>query len=127
MTDTTVTTSATSGISTAAATAEKVVEVIGSVSGPILTGVSLFVPGAAAITVPMETILPLILPDIEKALNDISQGTYGDIFSVLSQFVSHISAGKPNSPILSAIGTAASALAQKQATPSSSTSAQGSA
>ena len=101
MTDTTVTTSATSGVQSAAATAEKVVEAIGRVEGPILTGVSIFVPGAAVVTVPLETILPLILPDIEKALNDIAQGNYGDIFSVLKEFVSHITAGRPNSPILS--------------------------
>jgi hypothetical protein len=113
MTDTTVTTSATSPIATAAATAEKVVEAIAKVEGPILTGVSLFVPGAAVITVPMETVLPLILPDIEKALNDIAQGSYGDIFSVLQQFVGHITAGKPNSPILSAAAPpAASASTQ---------------
>ena len=43
----------TSTIATAAATAEKVVETIARVEGPILTGVSIFVPGAAAITVPL--------------------------------------------------------------------------
>jgi len=91
----------TSGLATAAATAEKVIEAIAKVEGPILTGVSLFVPGAAAITVPMETILPLILPDIEKALNDIAKGNYGDIWAVGQEFVNHIRAGKPNSPILS--------------------------
>lgn len=103
MTDTTITTSATGGLASAAEAAEKVVETIAKVEGPILTGVSIFVPGAAAITVPLETILPLILPDIEKALNDIAQGNYGDIFSVLSEFVSHISKGRANSPVLSMV------------------------
>jgi hypothetical protein len=100
---TTVTTSATSGVSSAAATAEKVVEAIAKVEGPILSGVSIFVPGAAAVTVPLQTILPLILPDIEKALNDISAGTYSDIFSVAREFVQHITQGLPNSPILSKV------------------------
>jgi hypothetical protein len=104
MTDsTTVTTSATSGVASAAATAEKVVEAIAKVEGPILTGVSIFVPGAAAVTVPLQTILPLIIPDIEKALNDISAGTYSDIFMVAREFVQHITAGLPNSPILSEV------------------------
>lgn len=103
MTDTTVTTSATSGIASAAATAEKVVEAIAKVEGPILTGVGIFVPGAAAITVPLETILPLIIPDIERALNDISRGTYTDIFMVAREFVQHITQNMPNSPILSQV------------------------
>jgi hypothetical protein len=101
MTDTTVTTTATSGIATAAATVEKVVEAIARVEGPILTGVTLFVPGAAAVTVPLATILPLILPDIERALNDIAKGNYGDIWTVGREFVDHLTKGKPNSPILS--------------------------
>jgi hypothetical protein len=99
----TITTSGTSGIQTAAATAEKVVEAIAKVEGPILTGVSIFVPGAAAITVPLETILPLIIPDIEKALNDVAAGTYGDLWEVCKQFVDHIKVGAPNSPILSQV------------------------
>src|ERR1700688_2447046 len=99
----TITTSGTSTIAGAAAVAEKVVEAIAKVEGPLLTGISIFVPGAAVVTVPLETILPLIIPDIEKALNDISQGTYGDIFMVCQQFVHHIMAGMPNSPILSAV------------------------
>jgi hypothetical protein len=99
---TTVTSTATSGVATAAATAEKVIEAIAKVEGPILSGVSIFVPGAAAITVPLETILPLIIPDIEKALNDIAQGpgSYGDIFSVLKSFSDHIKAGFPNAAAL---------------------------
>jgi hypothetical protein len=101
MAETTVTTSATSGIATAAATAEKVVEAIAKVEGPILAGVTMFVPGAAPVTIPLETILPLILPDIERALNDIAAGNYGDIWSVGREFVDHLTKGKPNSPILS--------------------------
>jgi hypothetical protein len=105
MTDTTITTTGTSGVATAAATAEKVVEAIAKVEGPILSGVSVFVPGAAAITVPLETILPLILPDIEKALNAISQGNYGNIWQIGQEFVQHITAGLPNSAILSEVNT----------------------
>jgi hypothetical protein len=60
------------------------------------------------VTVPLETILPLILPDIEKALNDIAQGNYGDIWSIGREIVDHIAKGKPNSPILSAVETALS-------------------
>jgi hypothetical protein len=105
MTDTTstITTTGTSTVAGAAATAEKVVEAIAKVQGPLLTGISIFVPGASAFTVPMETLLPLILPDIEKALNDISAGTYTDIFSVAKEFVQHITMGFPNSPILSQV------------------------
>jgi hypothetical protein len=101
MTDT-ITTSGTSGVATPAATAEKVIETIAKVEGPILAGVTMFVPGAAAITVPLQTILPLIIPDIEKALNDIAQGPggYMDIFSVLKSFSDHIKAGFPNSAAL---------------------------
>ncbi|HEY8751600.1 MAG TPA: hypothetical protein VIM11_26700 [Tepidisphaeraceae bacterium] len=99
----TITTSGTSGIASAAAVAEKVVEAVAKVEGPILTGVSLFVPGAAVVTVPLETILPLILPDIEKALNDIAQGNMGDIWQVGREFVQHITSGQPNSSILSTI------------------------
>jgi len=103
MTDTTITTTGTSGVATAAATAEKVVEAIAKVEGPILSGVSIFVPGAAAVTVPMETILPLILPDIEKALNAISAGNYSSIWQIGEEFVQHITQGMPNSPILSEV------------------------
>jgi hypothetical protein len=100
---TTVTTTAVSGVATAAAAAEKVVETLAKVEGPILTGVSIFVPGAAAITVPLQTILPLIIPDIEQALNDIAQGpgSYMDIFSVLKTFADHIKRGMPNADALS--------------------------
>src|SRR6202035_6174820 len=110
----TITTSGTSGIESAAAVAEKVVEAVAKVEGPILTGVSIFVPGAAAVTVPLETILPLILPDIEKALNDIAQGNLGSIWSVGAEFVSHISKGMPNSTILSNLATVTNALSGGQ-------------
>lgn len=100
----TVTTSTTSTIASAAAVAEKVVEGIAKVEGPLLSGISIFVPGASVVTVPMETILPLIIPDIERALNDISRGTYGDLWAVCQEFVNHIQAGKANSPVLSASG-----------------------
>src|SRR5579859_7422462 len=59
MADTTVTTSATGGLATAAQAAEKVVETIAKIEGPILAGVTIFVPGTAPITIPLETILPL--------------------------------------------------------------------
>ena len=87
-------------IASVAAEAEKVVETIAKVEGPILTGVTLFVPGASAVTVPMQTILPMILPDIENALNDIAKGNYGDIWMVGKAFVDHIKKGMPNSPFL---------------------------
>lgn len=83
-----------------AAGAEKVVEAIAKVEAPILTGVGMLVPGAATVTVPMQAILPLLIPDIERALNDVVSGNNGDIFSALMEFVNHIRVGKPNSPIL---------------------------
>lgn len=85
---------------TAAAAAEKVVESIARVEGPVLTGVGMFVPGAAPITAILSNVLPLIIPDIEKALTDIAAGNDGDIFDTLLEFVNHIRTGKPNSPIL---------------------------
>jgi hypothetical protein len=108
MSDSTVTTSATSNIASAAATAEKVVEAIAKVEGPILKGVTMFVPGASPVTIPLQTILPLILPDIEMALNAIAQGNYGDIWAIGREFVDHIAKGRPNSPILSAVEKALS-------------------
>lgn len=84
-----------------AAGAEKAVEMIARVEAPILTGVGMFVPGAATVTVPMQAILPLLIPDIERALNDVVSGNNGDIFSALMEFVNHIRVGKPNSPVLS--------------------------
>jgi hypothetical protein len=86
-----------------ATAAETAVEAIAKVEGPILTGVGIFVPGASAVTVPLQAILPLIIPDIEKALNDIAKGSYSDIFLVAREFVQHITQGMPNSPILSAV------------------------
>lgn len=86
----------------AAAAAEKVVEAIAKVERPVLTGVGMFVPGASPITLVLQNILPLIIPDIEKALNDIAAGNDGDIFDTLLEFVNHIRTGKPNSPALSA-------------------------
>jgi hypothetical protein len=86
---------------TVAAEAEKVVESIAKVEGPILTAAGIFVPGASVVTVPLQAILPLITPDIEKALTDIATGNDGDIFNALVEFVNHIRRGKPNSPVLS--------------------------
>ena len=86
---------------TTAAAAEKVVESIARVEGPILTGVGMFVPGAAPITAILSNVLPLLIPDIEKALTDIATGNNGDIFDTLLEFVNHIRTGKPNSPVLS--------------------------
>lgn len=86
---------------TVAAGAEKVVEEIAKVEGPILTGVGMFVPGASVVTLPLAAILPIIAPDIERALTDIATGNNGDILDTLMEFVNHIRAGKPNSPILS--------------------------
>ena len=99
----------TTTLTTAAATAEKVIESLAKIEGPLLTGISLFVPGAAAVTVPLETILPLILPDIENALNAISTGNQGNLWSTVAEFINHITAGKPNSPVLSAATTAPAA------------------
>jgi hypothetical protein len=95
-----------------AAGAEKVVETIAKVEAPILTGVGMFVPGAATVTVPMQAILPLLIPDIERALNDVVSGNNGDIFSALMEFVNHIRVGMPNSPVLSAQKAATASIAQ---------------
>lgn len=88
-------------IKSIAGEAEKVVEAVAKVEGPILTGVGMFVPGAAPVTAVLSHILPLIIPDIEKALNDIASGNNGDIFDTLLEFVNHIRQGKANSPVLS--------------------------
>lgn len=86
---------------TAAAAAEKVVEAVARVEGPVLTGIGMFVPGASPVTTILQNILPLIIPDIEKALTDIANGNDGDIFNTLVEFVNHIRQGKPNSAALS--------------------------
>ena len=87
-------------IRTLAADAEKVVEAIDRVDGPILAGVGMFVPGAAPITAVLQRVLPLIYPDIEKALMQIAQGNEGDLFDTMLEFVNHIRSGKANSPAL---------------------------
>src|SRR4051794_8265587 len=92
----------------AAAAAEKVVEAIDRVDGPILAGVGMFVPGAAPITTMLNHFLPLIIPDLEKALTQIAEGNNGDLFDTLFEFVNHIRAGKANSPVLSGEATEAS-------------------
>jgi hypothetical protein len=99
----------TTTLTTASATAEKVIESLAKIEGPLLTGISLFVPGAAAVTVPLETILPLILPDIENALNAIATGNQSNLWATVAEFINHITAGKPNSPVLSAAPAAAAA------------------
>jgi hypothetical protein len=90
-----------------AADAEKVVEVIDKVAAPVLTGIGIFVPGASTVTVPLQAILPLLIPDIERALNDVVSGNNGDIFSALMEFVNHLRKNAPNSPILSGVAAAA--------------------
>lgn len=95
-----------------AAGAEKAIEMIAKVEGPILTGVGMFVPGASTVTVPMQVLLPLLIPDIERALNDVVSGNNGDIFSSLMEFVNHIRVGMPNSATLSAQRVATTAVAQ---------------
>lgn len=92
-----------------AGSAEKVVEAIAKVEAPILAGVGMFVPGASPITSVLSHVLPLVIPDIEKALNDIAAGNDGDIFDTMLEFVNHIRQGKPNSAALSN-GSAASDL-----------------
>jgi hypothetical protein len=85
---------------TVAGEAEKVVEAIAKVEGPIMAGIGMFVPGASPITSILGHILPLVIPDIEKALSDIAAGNDGDIFDTLVEFVNHIRQGKPNSAAL---------------------------
>ena len=82
MTTPTTVTVAASSVATAAATAEKVVEAIAKVEGPILTGISIFVPGAAVVTVPLQTILPLIIPDPPRAENAINGASPFPAFGV---------------------------------------------
>lgn len=93
-------------LTTAAAAAEKVVEAVAKIEGPLLSGISIFVPGAAAVTVPLETILPLILPDIENALNAIATGNQGNLWATVAEFINHITKGMPNSSVLSPVPAA---------------------
>lgn len=85
----------------AAAEVEKGVEALAKVEGPILTGVGMFVPGASPITAILSHVLPLVIPDIERALTDIANSNDGDIFDTMLEFVNHIRAGKANSAALS--------------------------
>lgn len=86
---------------TIAGEAEKVVEAVAKVEGPILAGVGMFVPGASPITAVLSHVLPLVIPDIERALSDIANSNDGDIFETMIEFVNHIRSGKPNSAALS--------------------------
>jgi hypothetical protein len=85
----------------AAEATEKVVEAIAKVEGPLLTGVGMFVPGASPVTTILSSVLPLLIPDIERALNDVATANNGDIFATLLEFVNHIRSKMPNSPALS--------------------------
>lgn len=83
-----------------AATAEKVVEGFMKVE-PIVMTVSSFVPGAAPIMAFVHPAVVAAAPFIEQALNDLATGNNGNAFTAMIQLIQHLTAGQPNSPILS--------------------------
>lgn len=100
MTDTT--TISTSGAG-AAAVAEKVVEDVMKVEPMVVSGVGMFVPGAAPIVAMVQPWIVMAAPYLERALTDISQGNGGDVLGAFIELMQHVSKGSANSPILSSI------------------------
>jgi hypothetical protein len=88
----------------AASTAETVIQDIMKVEPMVISAVGMFVPGAAPIAAMVQPIILMAVPYIERALDDIAKGNGGDILSALIELVQHVSAGQPNSPILSSLG-----------------------
>lgn len=99
-------------VSSAAATAEKVVEDVMKVEPVIMGGVGMFVPGAAPIAAMVQPWIMMAAPYIERALTDIASNNGGDVLGAFIELMQHVSKGGPNSPILS---TPPSAAAQGNA------------
>jgi hypothetical protein len=97
MTDTTTVSTTGTG---AAAVAEKAVEAVMKVEPMIVTGVGMFVPGAAPILAMVQPWIVLAAPFLERALNDVAAGNNGDVLTAFFELIQHISKGQPNSPIL---------------------------
>jgi hypothetical protein len=93
-------------VSGAAATAEKVIEDVMKVEPAIMTGVGMFVPGAAPITAMVQPWILMAAPYLERALTDIASGNGGDILNAIPELLQHISKGQPNSAVLSPAVTA---------------------
>jgi hypothetical protein len=96
-------------VSSAAATAEKVVETVMKVEPTIATMAGMFVPGAAPVVAMVQPAILMAIPFIERALNDIASANGGDIMSAMIELLQHITKGQSNSPILSVppdLGTA---------------------
>lgn len=96
-------TTTTSPLQAGAATADVVIKDIMKVEPAVISAVGMFVPGAAPIAAMVQPMILMAVPFIEKALEDLAAGNNGDVFASILQLIQHISAGQPNSPILSPV------------------------
>lgn len=85
-----------------AQTAESVIEGVMKIEPTVATIASMFVPGAAPIVAMIQPEVLLAAPFVEQALKDLASGNNGDIMTSFIQLLQHLTAGQPNSPILSA-------------------------
>lgn len=87
-------------VSAVAAVAEKAVEDVMKVEPMIMTGVGMFVPGAAPITAMVQPWIVMAAPYLERALKDIASSNGGDILNAFIELMQHVSKGGPNSAAL---------------------------
>jgi hypothetical protein len=100
---------------TVAAEAETVIKDVMKVEPMIISGIGMFVPGAAPITAMIQPMILMAIPFVERALEDIQKNNSGDIFEAVIELIQHVSVGHPNSPTLSQVS--ASLAAQASARP----------
>jgi hypothetical protein len=88
-------------VQTIATTTEKVIEGVMKIEPTIVGVSSMFIPGMAPIAAMVQPWVLTLVPYVEKALNDIAAGNNGDLFASFIELLQHVSAGGPNSKILS--------------------------
>jgi hypothetical protein len=88
-------------LATSALSAEQLIEAVMKIEPTVMTVASALVPGAAPVAMTVQPIIALVIPAIEQALKDVGEGHPGDLLATLTEFLNHISKGRPNSPVLS--------------------------
>ncbi len=83
--------------------ADTIIKDVMKVEPSVISAVGMFVPGAAPIAAMVQPAILMAVPFLERALEDIVAGNNGDVFQSVIQLIQHITAGQPNSPILTAI------------------------
>jgi hypothetical protein len=83
-----------------AATAEKVVEGVMKIEPMLVTGLGMFVPGAAPIVAVVQPAVAMAAPFVEQALTALAKNNGGDAFAAFVALLQHLTPGLPNSPVL---------------------------